>query len=204
VYDRGMQGFGDLAAFVLAGGKSSRMGVDKAFLEYRSRTLLSCALELAASLSPSVWIVGSREKFGGYCDVVEDLFPGRGPLGGIHAALRSSHADLNLMMAVDMPLLSQQFLEYLIARARSSEATVIAPRTDGRWQPLCAVYRLDFAALAEEALQAGRNKIDPLFAMTDTLTLEEDELNRKGFSSALFRNLNTRQEFLELGEEKRT
>jgi molybdenum cofactor guanylyltransferase len=198
-----MEGSGDLAAFVLAGGKSSRMGLDKAFLEYRGRTLLSCALELAHSVSPSVCIVGSREKFAGYSDVVEDLFPGRGPLGGIHAALRSSHADLNLMMAVDMPLLSQQFLQYLIDRARSSKATVIAPRTNGRWQPLCAVYRPDFAALAEKALQAGRNKIDPLFAMTDTLTVEEEELKRTAFSSTLFRNLNTPQELLELAEEKR-
>jgi molybdenum cofactor guanylyltransferase len=196
-----MDRYSHLAAFVLAGGKSSRMGTDKAFLEYRGRTLLSHALALAGSVSSEVRIVGSREKFGCNGAVVEDIFFGRGPLGGIHAALRASEADLNLVMAVDMPLLSQPFLQYLIERGRNSTATVTVPRTDGRRHPLCAVYRSSFATLAEDALQAGNNKIDLLFEIAQTLTIEEEELTRAGFSPSLFINLNTPQELLELAQE---
>lgn len=196
-----MDGRSHLAAFVLAGGNSSRMGTDKAFLEYRGRTLLSHSLALAGSVSSEVRIVGSREKFGRYSLVVEDIFPGQGPLGGIHAALRASHADLNLMIAVDMPLLSQPFLQYLIDRASNSTATVTVPRANGRWHPLCAVYRSGFIPLAEEALQARKNKIDPLFEMVQTLTIEEGELANAGFSPSLFLNLNTPEELLELAQE---
>ncbi len=199
-----MKGSGDLAAFVLAGGKSTRMGMDKAFLDYHGRMLLCRALDLARSVSPLVRVVGTREKFADHAEVVEDVYPGRGPLGGIHAALQSSQADLNLVIAVDMPLLSQQFLQYLLDRARSSNATVIVPRTDEHWQPLCAVYRRNFASVAEDALLAGRNKIDTLFTLTKTLTLEEEELNHAGFSPSLFCNLNTPKELLELEGERRS
>jgi molybdenum cofactor guanylyltransferase len=201
VYYRRMDRCRHLAAFVLAGGNSTRMGTDKAFLEYRGPTLLEHALALAGSVSPEVRIVGRREKFEGYGLVVEDIFPGQGPLGGIHAALRSSHADLNLVIAVDMPLLSAPFLQYLIDRARDSTATATVPRTDGRWHPLCAVYRSSFVMLAEDALQAGRNKIGPLFEMTQTQALEEEELTSAGFSPSLFLNLNTPQELLELARD---
>ena len=83
MYDRGVEPAfpGDVTAFILAGGKSSRMGVDKAFLEFDGRTLLARALELARSVAVDVHIVGSRKKFAAFAPVVEDVFPGHGPLG---------------------------------------------------------------------------------------------------------------------------
>lgn len=69
----------DVTAFVLAGGKSSRMGRDKAFLPFRGQTLLAHALA-AASVAGKVYIVGSQTKFGAYAPVIEDLYDERGPL----------------------------------------------------------------------------------------------------------------------------
>jgi len=195
-----MDGSCDLTAFILAGGKSTRMGVDKAFVNYEGRTLLARALDLARSVTPDVRIVGSSEKFAAHAPVVEDIFRDRGPLGGIHAALRASQTELNLMLAVDIPLISSTFLRYLLDRARTAQSTVIVPRGNAGWQPLCAVYRRDFAAAAEAALRAGRNKIDPLFQEVTTRVIAEEELERAGFSRALFRNLNTQRELKELEE----
>lgn len=194
VYYRGMGGIAavDVTGFILAGGKSTRMGTDKAFIEFEGHTLLERALSLARSVTPDVRIVGAREKFAPFAPVVEDIFRERGPLGGIHAALRSSKTELNFMLAVDMPFVSKTFLQYLISEARNStEATVIVPLSEGRRQPLCALYRLRFAEVAEQALLAGRNKIDSLFDAVETRVMEEDELDRAGFSGAIFRNLNT-------------
>jgi phospholipid/cholesterol/gamma-HCH transport system ATP-binding protein len=194
----------DLTAFVLAGGKSSRMGADKAFVSLDGQTLLARALELAHSVTPDVRIVGDPGKFSSFSPVVEDVFPDCGPLGGIHAALRASSTDLNLIMAVDTPFVSPALLRYLITRARSSPAaTVTVVRTSGGWQPLCAVYRREFADAAEKALEAGRYKIDALFTATQTQIIEEDELKAVGFSLNMFRNLNTREEVaLAVGEIK--
>lgn len=198
VYYRGMGGAaGDLSAFVLAGGKSTRMGADKAFVEYEGRTLLTRMMDMARSVSDNVRIVGSRQKFAGYGDVVEDRFSDCGPLGGIHAALRESTTELNLMLAVDMPFITPHFLHYLLSKAQSADGTVVLPRSAGRLQPLCAFYRRDFAEVAEGALLAGRNKIDPLFSLVNANVIEEEELKRKGFSIDLFRNMNTPEDLRE-------
>jgi phospholipid/cholesterol/gamma-HCH transport system ATP-binding protein len=185
----------DLTAFILAGGKSTRMGVDKAFVTLDDRTLLSRALQLAHAVTDDVRIVGDPAKFARFAPAIEDVFPGCGPLGGIHAALRASQTDLNLILAVDVPFVSTELLQYLIRRARSSAAaTVTVVRASAGWQPLCAVYRRGFADAAEEALAAGRYKIDALFAAQRTLVIAEDELKGVGFSPSMFRNLNTQEE----------
>jgi molybdenum cofactor guanylyltransferase len=142
-----------------------------------------------------VRIVGSHEKFAPFAPVVEDIFRDCGPLGGIHAALRASLTELNLMLAVDTPFISVAFLQYLITQARSApEAAAIVPRARGGWQPLCAIYRREFASVADEALRAGENRIDRLFGKVRTRVIEQEELEAAGFSLAIFRNLNTLEE----------
>jgi molybdopterin-guanine dinucleotide biosynthesis protein A len=202
VYDRGVEpAFSeDVTAFILAGGKSSRMGADKAFLDFDGRTLLERTLELARSVTADVRIVGDREKFAQFAPVVEDIFPGQGPLGGIHVALRSSTSDLNLMLAVDAPFVSRALLQYLIREAHHApEATVVVPSCNGHRQPLCALYRREFADAAEKALIARKNRIDALFDTVKSRVIDEEELERAGFSATLFCNLNTPQDV----EEKR-
>jgi molybdopterin-guanine dinucleotide biosynthesis protein A len=171
------------------------MGTDKAFVKLGGRSLLERVLALAEAVSPSVYIVGSRQKFARFGSVVEDVFVGRGPLGGIHAALQSSRTEVNLILAVDLPFVEVQFLRHLLESAVTHPAAVVtAPRTSDGWQPLCAVYRRSFADLAEAALTHGKNKIDRLFADIEVLTMGERELAKMGWSPAMFRNLNTPEE----------
>ena len=191
VYHRRM---GKLTGFVLAGGQSTRMGADKAFLEWEGRTLLGRALQSLSNVTPDVYIVGSKQKFSGYGLVVEDEFPNHGPLGGIHAALRARAGELNLILAVDMPFVGVEFLEYLVQEAGKSAATVTVPRAGGGWQPLCAVYRPGFGDLAEQALRQDKNKIAWLFDGMELRVLEEAELVIHGFSVSIFQNLNTPEE----------
>ncbi len=185
----------EISAFVLAGGQSSRMGRDKAFLRLGGRTLLERALEAARVVTADVRIVGQKEKFAAYGPVIEDLYPGRGPLAGIHAALRASSAELNLVLGVDTPFLDPGFLRYLLEEAKHSGAVVTAPRIGGQNQPLCAVYRREFGDLAEPALRAGRNKIDSLFAGTSVQIIEEALIRELAFDPGMFDNLNTPEEW---------
>jgi len=167
------------------------MGLDKAFLRLGQSTILGLALELARAIDGSPRIVGSATKFAGFAPVVEDLYPDCGPLAGIHAALGATSTDLNLILAVDMPFLQPSLLNYLVCQARETLATVVVPRSGGRLQPLCAIYRRRFAEVAERSLCAGKNKIDPLFAEVETQVVEPEELKRNGFCEEMFRNLNT-------------
>jgi molybdopterin-guanine dinucleotide biosynthesis protein A len=180
------------AGFVLAGGKSSRLGSDKAFLKLGGCTLLERAIEVMRDACDEVAVVGDPAKFAKYgAAVVPDRYPGCGPLAGIHGALLHSSAELNLIMAVDMPFSSRELLTFLLITAAGSEAMVVVPRVDGRSQPLCAVYRRPFAALAEEALRAGKYKIDALFEGVAVRVIGEEELGRAGFSERMFFNVNT-------------
>jgi molybdenum cofactor guanylyltransferase len=179
-----------LTAFVLAGGKSTRMGSDKAFLELGGRTLLRRALDLTRAATDEVLIVGSRPKFAEFAPVVEDIFPARGPLGAIHAALSSTSADLNLILAVDLPFVMTRFLRWLAECAGNCDAVVTVPRIGGYYEPLCALYRKSFVPIAEAALRQGNNDVHSLFSGLSIRSIDDGELARNGFDSAMFRNIN--------------
>jgi molybdopterin-guanine dinucleotide biosynthesis protein A len=191
----------DVTAFILAGGKSLRMGRDKAFVELGGQTLLGRALDVASVVTGECRIVGDPAKFAVFGPVVEDIFRECGPLGGIHAALLSAKGELNLMLAVDLPFMEVKFLEYLIVQARETSAVVTVPHAGGGLQPLCAIYRRKFAEVAERALRERKNKIDPLFAEVETRVLDEGELSRAGFLPDIFRNLNTLEHWEEVKEQ---
>ena len=189
----------DLSAFVLAGGKSARMGRDKAFVEVGGVTLLHRALALARTLTPAVWIVGDPWQFSSMNPAIEDVHRGHGPSGGIHAALNASETDLNLILAVDLPFLETKFLEHMVAEAKATHAVVTVPEFGGRLHPLCAVYRRSFAAFAEKALLAGKNRIDLLFPEVEARFIRQSELSHLGFTERLFHNLNTQADVEALG-----
>ena len=184
------------AGFLLAGGMSTRMGTDKAFLIFDGQTLLDRALIVMQTVCDRVTIVGDPAKFAKYeaGSVIADIFPGCGPLAGIHSALVHSAAEFNLMLAVDMPFATAELLSFLFAVAEKNAAVVTAPRVNDGLQPLCAVYRRDFAAAAERALRAGNYKIDALFSSVSTHVIEAAELAAAGFSARNFFNVNTPQD----------
>lgn len=176
------------------------MGSDKAFVNLKGRTLLQRALEAAHAVTDDVRIVGERSKFAPYGPVVEDIFRDSGPLGGIHSALATTTTELNLILAVDLPFMEPGFLTYLCRRAQQTDAVVVLPRAAGGWQPLCAAYRKAFGTFAEQALKAGSNKIDSLFAAIPVLCIEEQEITNAGFSVEMFRNVNTPEELKAVNE----
>jgi molybdenum cofactor guanylyltransferase len=186
---------GSLTAFVLAGGKSSRMGSDKAFLQAGGQSLIVHSLALAKSVASEVKISGDPEKFGSLAKIVPDKFTGRGPLGGIHAALLDSATEYNLILGVDLPFVCSSFLSFLMSAANSSHAMVTVPFIGGHLQTLCAVYRKEFLRHAESALAAGRNKIDALFPGVLVRVIDEQEILAAGFNISMFRNVNTPEDW---------
>lgn len=167
------------------------MGQDKSLLRLAGRTLLESSLERMRSVTEKVFIVGSRPDLSAYAPVVPDIYGNCGPLGGIHAAVSASAAELNLVLAVDMPAVPEGFLRKLVAAARESQATVTVPQTQGGFQPLCAIYRSEFRAIAEAALKAGDYKIDRLFPRVKLRIVGENEIGKWGYKAEVFHNLNS-------------
>jgi molybdenum cofactor guanylyltransferase len=183
--------YSQVSGFVLAGGKSTRMGQDKAALTLNGRTLLEHALAALRQVCRDVAILGSYELYGTLAPVYEDIFPGCGPLGGIHTALSHAQTTHSLIIGVDTPFLVPEFLAYMAERAATSDAVVITPEIDDYTQPLGTVYSLDFLPIAERAIKAGNYKIVPLFPRNQTLVIKQSELRRFAFAAEMFENLNT-------------
>ena len=171
------------------------MGSDKALLVFREHTLLGRVLKTAAAVAGQVVIVGPRERYAKYGVVIEDVYAGCGPLGGIHSALSATVTELNLVLSVDMPLMTAEFLSWLLARAGAAREWMVVPDALGGQQPLCAVYRRPVQALADQALKDGDYKIGHLFQRAPTLYISEAEMREAGFSPQIFRNVNTAREY---------
>jgi molybdopterin-guanine dinucleotide biosynthesis protein A len=156
----------DLAGFILTGGKSSRMGRNKAFLTYSGRTLLDRISAAAAAAAGSVTLIGDPAIYAhSGLAVIPDRFPESGPLAGIEAALAATSAEWNLIVACDMPGMEPEFLAGLCEAAeRLPEGTeCLVPKTpDGRIHPLCAVYRRRCLEPVRTALTRGECKVTTL------------------------------------------
>ena len=156
------------AGFVLVGGHSSRMGRDKALLPYQGRTLVEYVAAQVLGAAGSVALAGAPERYGflGF-PMIGDLTPGFGPVAGIQAALASTSADWNLIVACDMPSLSADFLRSLfVAAEHCGEDCLIPyappagrrPVSTGLPQPLCAVYHRDCLPAIERAIRENLRK----------------------------------------------
>jgi molybdopterin-guanine dinucleotide biosynthesis protein A len=171
------------------------MGTDKALLPFGVENLLELAISRAKGVSPTPIIVGDRNRYSPYGEVIEDRFPHCGPLGGIHAALCATQTDLNLVLSVDMPLMRSDFLIWLARLAASGNAMAVVPETQGRRQPLCAVYRSAARPVVEQALNRGEFKVGHIFSLIPACYVKEDEIAEAGFSPDIFRNVNTRDDY---------
>ncbi|MFN7993041.1 MAG: molybdenum cofactor guanylyltransferase [Bryobacteraceae bacterium] len=178
------------AGFVLAGGRSSRMGRDKALLPFRGGTLGGYVAAAVASAAGSAIVIGDPQKYAilGY-PVTPDRTPGIGPLGGIETALSCTAADWNLILACDMPGITLPFLLELLEKAEASFADAVIPcGPSGIMEPLCAVYHARCLTVLRNALDSGVRKV--------TAALESLRITTWNVpDSGVFENLNTPEEW---------
>ena len=188
----------DCAAFILVGGKSSRMGTDKAFVMLNGRTLLRHALTVSAVTATVILWARARSS---RSSLLSSRMFSRLRTDREEFTPRSSSAsDLNLILAVDVPFVPPDLLRYLLAQAKSHEAMqsrlfLHPPRLAAALRRL-SPRRKSFLPAAEAALRAGNYKIDALFSKIKVLAVEEGELAVRGFSPGAFRNLNTQEELI--------
>lgn len=180
---------------VLAGGRSTRLGRDKALLEVNGEPLLARAVRILSSVCGEVLVVGPREREAVVpgVRVMPDERPGIGPLGGIATALRATRGDRLLAVATDMPLLNVDLLRYLIELSPGFDVTI--PRVDGRTQQLHAVYARTCLSVIDDQLARDDFKIDRFFARVRVRIVEEDEVRRFDPELRSFRNVNTEEEW---------
>jgi molybdopterin-guanine dinucleotide biosynthesis protein A len=190
-----------LEGFILAGGASSRMGRDKSTLDFGGRTAVEVIAEALSSISSQISIVGSRTGAHPICvPNIPDLKPDWGALGGIHAALRSCSSKWAAIVACDLPLVNAPLFQRLvsIAELEASDGVdaVVPIQTDGRPQPLCALYRCEPCLSQTELLiESGEHTPRALLAAVSTRWVQPGEISDLPEADHLFFNSNTPEEY---------
>ncbi|HEY7303133.1 MAG TPA: molybdenum cofactor guanylyltransferase [Bryobacteraceae bacterium] len=157
------------AGYVLVGGQSSRMGRDKARLPLGSHLLVEDVAGKVAKVAGNVALIGDPALYADLpFECIRDLHPGLGPLAGIETALAAAKADLNLIVACDMPGLASEWLDQLlVAAGRSTNLCVAVKDVTGVLHPLCAVYRRECLPVVRKAVAAHRLKLLDLLSALD-------------------------------------
>ncbi|HLH31456.1 MAG TPA: molybdenum cofactor guanylyltransferase [Terriglobia bacterium] len=171
-----------LSGFVLAGGKSTRMGRDKATLDWHGRTLLDHMVGLLSEAADQVHVVGR--------DQLPDRLPGLGPLSGIATALEFTSTDANLVIAVDLPHLTKDFLKYLRSKVENSSHPLVACKIESAF-PLCIGIWRPMLPEILKFLAARQLSVRGLIESGGAEVITEEELRAAGFDASIFKNINT-------------
>jgi molybdopterin-guanine dinucleotide biosynthesis protein A len=194
----------DTSCIILAGGRSLRLGHDKVLEKVGDKSLLEQVISRIDSLSREIIIVTAKERtFPQLAShpklkIVSDIFPGRGSLGGIYTGLVTSNSFYNLVVACDMPFMSQPLLRYMIEVSDGFD--FVLPRVNNLFEPLHAVYSKKCIAPIESLLKQGRKVIVELFDFVKVRYIEAEEIDRFDPQHLSFFNINT-QEDLELARK---
>ena len=190
-----------LAGVVLCGGRSTRMGVDKAAITFEGVTLLERALARLDSVCDPVFIAaGDVPRPAAGHPFVPDAAPRAGPLGGLVAALRASPHRLLAVVAVDLPWIDPRLLQMLAARI--GDAGVAVCETSRGTEPLHAVYSTSLLAAAEAALAGPDRSLRGLIERSKGVRVAESEWRGVGIADSFNWNVNTPDDLAEISRRR--
>lgn len=199
--------YNDLTAIILSGGKSSRMGVDKAFLKINGITLIERIYSVLSNIFNKTIIISNKPEDYNFLktDVFNDIIQNAGPIAGIHSGLINSHTDRNFVISCDMPLITDDIIKYIIEY--DSEKQIKVCKADKHIQPLAGVYNKSVIFEIEKIINESNNLIThnstegkknynlkTLIKNCDSEIIEIEEV----FGGNFFLNLNTPEDYQNL------
>jgi molybdopterin-guanine dinucleotide biosynthesis protein A len=178
--------------YILAGGKSSRMGTDKGLLEFEGKAMIEHVIHQMKPLFEKLVIVSNNpeyEKFG--LEVIPDLIKNIGPAGGIFTALHHSDVDINFVVSCDMPFITQEAIEFVINN--TNESQIVLLENQGKLEPLFGVYAKECESIWLQLIEQNTIKLQEMVLQfkLKTIPIENNDL----FSFSFFKNINTQEDF---------
>jgi molybdopterin-guanine dinucleotide biosynthesis protein A len=182
----------DMTGIILAGGKNSRMGTNKAFLEIDGTRLIDNILAVYQKIFSEIIIVTndplSYTEFTGTV-VVTDIYKEKRALGGIYTGLFYATNDYSFVTACDMPFLNKDFIIYLTEQADKQD--IIVPELPEGFQPLHAIYSRNCLSHIKKMLIADKLKISGFYKEVRLLSIPEEKIKPFNKDGRLFLNVNT-------------
>jgi molybdopterin-guanine dinucleotide biosynthesis protein A len=191
--------------FVLAGGKSSRMGKDKALVRFCGRPMVEIAVEKLRGFCAEVTIAGNREDLSGFAPVVSENRVGVGPAAGIEAGLGKSSQEWAMFIPVDVPLVPEEFLRRWAEAVVAVNGFAASNLYYGRNQPAFCMLRRDCVGKFSEALDRGERRLGTLLDQVsegfrrayDLDEVDGDAYTPPEASDRWFANVNTPEDLAE-------
>lgn len=197
---------------IVAGGRSSRMGQDKALLCWQDRPLLRHVAQLASRCCRHIYIISPwperyREIADPHWQLLLETQPNQGPLSGFHQGLvqvknRPNPPEWILLLACDLPLLEESILRnWMLSLSQiSSEQLALVPREGDRWEPLCGWYRLSCLSSLTLAIQQGQRSFQVWLDQISTEPIEIEATAAR--TRRMLWNCNTPEDFEQIRYEK--
>ena len=186
---------------ILAGGKNSRTGANKAFLEIDGIRLIDKTINIYREIFSEIIIVTNDPlSYVEFTDaaVVTDIYKGKGPLGGIYTGLHYAKNNYAFVSPCDMPFLHQDFIEYLTRQ--SGKHDVIVPELAAGYQPLHAIYSRNCLPSIKRLLLMDKLKITGFYRDMRVLAIGEEQILPFNKDGRLFQNLNTPEDVEQLAK----
>ena len=192
-----------MTAIILAGGKASRMGTDKAFLKIGNQHLIKRQIGLLRKIFEKIIIVtNSLPKYRGYkgIKIISDLITNRGPLGGIYSGLVASSSTYNFVVACDMPFINQALIRYIIRNRDNYD--IVIPKIDKKYHPLFGVYSKNCIPVIEKAFSKDKLNVSTIFPKVKTGFISREEIERFDKHLLSLININTQDDLAMVKEIK--
>jgi molybdopterin-guanine dinucleotide biosynthesis protein A len=178
--------------YILAGGKSSRMGTDKGLLLFEGKPMIQYVIEQMQPIFDKLVIVANNPEYAKFgLEVIPDLIKDIGPAGGIYTALHHSEAKLNFMVSCDMPFVTQEAIAFIVKNA--DENQIVLLENQGKLEPLFGLYAKDCEAVWLQLIQQKTIKLQDMvsYFKLKIIPIENNEI----FTSSFFKNINTKEDF---------
>ena len=180
----------DVTGIILAGGKSSRFGSDKALFEFNGKKLVEYSIEKLSPICNRLLLSTNQPEKYAFTGLktVTDIYPDCGPVGGIHACLLHSGTEHNLVIGCDLPWLETSIFQFLLQKSFGYQ--VVMPSHKGFRETMASYFHKSCADTLEQALMEKRYKI--FDAIASLKTFNPDIVNESFYSEKLFSNINYR------------
>lgn len=183
-----------IAAYILCGGKSSRMGSEKGLIDFKGKPFIQWIIEAVMPLTDEIFLVTQNVDYLQFeCPLIEDIYQGKGPVGGIHTAFSHSRNRRNLILSCDIPTINSAMLESLISKSDGSPDQLIFFSDEQNDYPLVGIYPSSYLASFESAVYSDQLKLLKLIA-----TLPHHKLQVDANYKSLLQNINTLDELKNL------
>ena len=184
-----------VSGFVTAGGRSSRMGRDKAWLELDGQTMIERVITAIKPVTTDVSVIANSAEYNRLgLPVYADTHKGIGPLEAIRTALANASTSRILLVGCDLPFVTAELFSFLLSLKGDYQA-IVPVGADDRLEPICAVYSTDAISEVTHLIESGARKVSLLFEQIRTRLVIFDQIRHLPGAELFFENVNTQEEY---------